>query len=241
MESGQLLQSFHGHAADVLCLDLAPSETGNTFVSGVRTSPALLLSPQLFITHRIRDVGSLNACVPRRAVIRRPMCGTCVRDSASSPLKPMSRTSTVCGRWKCKALLRVKMPQVLVGVALQPPITQSSSIFFNFFFFKVIIVFFQNYAPYFSSECRSELYLWFCGAEVPLMLREDQDLRQFSASLLKKEPLKLRLHIFFLVESTLPFLSVSVCCPVCLYQLLSERGCVCLRFRRRYGRTDIYS
>lgn len=35
MESGQLLQSFHGHAADVLCLDLAPSETGNTFVSGV--------------------------------------------------------------------------------------------------------------------------------------------------------------------------------------------------------------
>lgn len=36
VESGQLLQSFHGHAADVLCLDLAPSETGNTFVSGVR-------------------------------------------------------------------------------------------------------------------------------------------------------------------------------------------------------------
>lgn len=37
VESGQLLQSFHGHGADVLCLDLAPSETGNTFVSGVRT------------------------------------------------------------------------------------------------------------------------------------------------------------------------------------------------------------
>ncbi|XP_060043568.1 guanine nucleotide-binding protein subunit beta-5 isoform X3 [Erinaceus europaeus] len=35
VESGQLLQSFHGHGADVLCLDLAPSETGNTFVSGV--------------------------------------------------------------------------------------------------------------------------------------------------------------------------------------------------------------
>uniref|UniRef100_A0AAY5KN89 Guanine nucleotide binding protein (G protein), beta 5a n=1 Tax=Esox lucius TaxID=8010 RepID=A0AAY5KN89_ESOLU len=34
VESGQLLQSFHGHAADVLCLDLAPSETGNTFISG---------------------------------------------------------------------------------------------------------------------------------------------------------------------------------------------------------------
>uniref|UniRef100_A0A8C1VC88 Guanine nucleotide binding protein (G protein), beta 5b n=1 Tax=Cyprinus carpio TaxID=7962 RepID=A0A8C1VC88_CYPCA len=38
VESGQLLQSFHGHSADVLSLDLAPSETGNTFVSGVRSS-----------------------------------------------------------------------------------------------------------------------------------------------------------------------------------------------------------
>lgn len=38
VESGQMLQSFHGHAADVLCLDLAPSETGNTFVSGVRAA-----------------------------------------------------------------------------------------------------------------------------------------------------------------------------------------------------------
>ncbi|CAG5852957.1 unnamed protein product [Menidia menidia] len=34
VESGQLLQSFHGHTADILSLDLAPSETGNTFVSG---------------------------------------------------------------------------------------------------------------------------------------------------------------------------------------------------------------
>ncbi|KAK3570338.1 hypothetical protein QTP86_017280 [Hemibagrus guttatus] len=34
VESGQLLQSFHGHSADVLSLDLSPSETGNTFVSG---------------------------------------------------------------------------------------------------------------------------------------------------------------------------------------------------------------
>lgn len=34
VESGQLLQSFHGHSADVMSLDLAPSETGNTFVSG---------------------------------------------------------------------------------------------------------------------------------------------------------------------------------------------------------------
>lgn len=36
VESGQLLQSFHGHSADVMSIDLAPSETGNTFVSGVR-------------------------------------------------------------------------------------------------------------------------------------------------------------------------------------------------------------
>lgn len=36
VESGQLLQSFHGHTADILSIDLAPSETGNTFVSGVR-------------------------------------------------------------------------------------------------------------------------------------------------------------------------------------------------------------
>lgn len=62
---------------------------------------------------------SLTACAPRRAVIRRPMCGTCVRDSASSPLKPMSQTSTVCGKFKCKSLC-VKTPQVLASVALQP-------------------------------------------------------------------------------------------------------------------------
>lgn len=37
VESGQLLQNFHGHAGDVMALDLAPSETGNTFVSGVGT------------------------------------------------------------------------------------------------------------------------------------------------------------------------------------------------------------
>ncbi|KAG8256047.1 guanine nucleotide-binding protein subunit beta-5-like [Homalodisca vitripennis] len=34
VESGQLLQTFHGHASDVMAIDLAPSETGNTFVSG---------------------------------------------------------------------------------------------------------------------------------------------------------------------------------------------------------------
>lgn len=35
VESGQLLQSFHGHTGDVMSIDLAPNETGNTFVSGV--------------------------------------------------------------------------------------------------------------------------------------------------------------------------------------------------------------
>ncbi|XP_063973077.1 guanine nucleotide-binding protein subunit beta-5 isoform X1 [Diachasmimorpha longicaudata] len=34
VESGQLLQNFHGHSGDVMSIDLAPSETGNTFVSG---------------------------------------------------------------------------------------------------------------------------------------------------------------------------------------------------------------
>ncbi|XP_045777498.1 guanine nucleotide-binding protein subunit beta-5 [Maniola jurtina] len=34
VESGQLLQSFQAHAADVLALDLAPTDLGDTFVSG---------------------------------------------------------------------------------------------------------------------------------------------------------------------------------------------------------------
>ncbi|KAK6179230.1 guanine nucleotide-binding protein subunit beta-5 [Patella vulgata] len=34
VESGQLIQSFHGHAGDVMSIDLSPTETGNTFVSG---------------------------------------------------------------------------------------------------------------------------------------------------------------------------------------------------------------
>lgn len=35
VESGQLLQSFHGHTGDVMSIDLAPNESGNCFVSGV--------------------------------------------------------------------------------------------------------------------------------------------------------------------------------------------------------------
>lgn len=42
VESGQLLQSFYGHTADVMSIDLAPSETGNTFVSGGCDRTALI-------------------------------------------------------------------------------------------------------------------------------------------------------------------------------------------------------
>ena len=35
VESGQVLQSFHGHNADVMSIDLAPGPNPNTFVSGV--------------------------------------------------------------------------------------------------------------------------------------------------------------------------------------------------------------
>jgi guanine nucleotide-binding protein subunit beta-5 len=31
-----LLQSFHGHTADVMSIDLAPGPNPNSFVSGVR-------------------------------------------------------------------------------------------------------------------------------------------------------------------------------------------------------------
>ncbi|XP_064618687.1 guanine nucleotide-binding protein subunit beta-5-like [Lineus longissimus] len=34
VESGAMMQSFHGHTGDVMSLDLSPSEAGNTFVSG---------------------------------------------------------------------------------------------------------------------------------------------------------------------------------------------------------------
>jgi len=36
VESGQMLQSFHGHTGDIMSIDLSPSEIGNTFISGVR-------------------------------------------------------------------------------------------------------------------------------------------------------------------------------------------------------------
>lgn len=42
VESGQLLQSFTGHAADVMALDLAPSDMGDTFASAACDRAALL-------------------------------------------------------------------------------------------------------------------------------------------------------------------------------------------------------
>ena len=65
VESGQLLQSFQAHAADVMALDLAPSDMGDTFVSGgcdravlvwdMRTGQAV----QAFDTHD-SDVNSVR-------------------------------------------------------------------------------------------------------------------------------------------------------------------------------------
>ncbi|XP_013392946.1 guanine nucleotide-binding protein subunit beta-5 [Lingula anatina] len=34
VESGQMIQSFHGHMGDVMSVDISPSESGTTFVSG---------------------------------------------------------------------------------------------------------------------------------------------------------------------------------------------------------------
>ncbi|KAF3832391.1 hypothetical protein F7725_026056 [Dissostichus mawsoni] len=56
VESGQLLQSFHGHTADVLSLDLAPSETGNTFVSGYYPSGDAFASASDDATCRFFDL-----------------------------------------------------------------------------------------------------------------------------------------------------------------------------------------
>ena len=37
VESAEIIQSFHGHAGDVMSIDLSPAEAGSTFVSGVST------------------------------------------------------------------------------------------------------------------------------------------------------------------------------------------------------------
>ena len=38
VESGQMMQCFSGHIGDITSLDLSPSESGNTFVSGVNST-----------------------------------------------------------------------------------------------------------------------------------------------------------------------------------------------------------
>jgi len=35
VETGTMLQSFHGHLGDVMSVDISPTECYNTFVSGV--------------------------------------------------------------------------------------------------------------------------------------------------------------------------------------------------------------
>ncbi len=51
VESGQVLQSFHGHNADVMSLDLAPGPNPNTFVSGVSPVLAFILKLKYKNTH----------------------------------------------------------------------------------------------------------------------------------------------------------------------------------------------
>ncbi|CAF0913428.1 unnamed protein product [Brachionus calyciflorus] len=42
VETGQLMQTFNGHQADVMCLDISPSEAGNIFLSGSSDHVALV-------------------------------------------------------------------------------------------------------------------------------------------------------------------------------------------------------
>lgn len=42
VESGQMLQSFHGHTGDIMSIDLSPSEIGNTFISGVSNFTSII-------------------------------------------------------------------------------------------------------------------------------------------------------------------------------------------------------
>ncbi|RNA01031.1 guanine nucleotide-binding subunit beta-5 [Brachionus plicatilis] len=42
VETGQLMQTFQGHQADVMCLDISPSEAGNIFLSGSADHVALV-------------------------------------------------------------------------------------------------------------------------------------------------------------------------------------------------------
>lgn len=86
VESGQLLQSFHGHTGDVMSIDLAPNETGNTFVSGVSlitSTQCKEISNECFLFHA------------RRAAIKWLLFGICDLAPSCSHLKVISQTLTV--------------------------------------------------------------------------------------------------------------------------------------------------
>lgn len=104
VESGQLLQSFHGHTGDVMSIDLAPNETGNTFVSGVSIWTSLfclfLLSGTEFwwkVTHfeNFKNFIYFIYFLPSRAATKWHSFGICVRDRSFNLLKVISPTWTV--------------------------------------------------------------------------------------------------------------------------------------------------
>lgn len=76
VESGQLLQSFHGHTGDVMSIDLAPNETGNTFVSGVSINCIYSNPSQNCISLFQRN---LNSIYFYRVAIKWLSFGICVR------------------------------------------------------------------------------------------------------------------------------------------------------------------
>jgi guanine nucleotide-binding protein subunit beta-5 len=47
VEKSSLIQNFHGHAGDVMAIDISPSETGNTFVSAVSFTSFIVLMTDL--------------------------------------------------------------------------------------------------------------------------------------------------------------------------------------------------
>lgn len=53
VESGQMLQSFHGHTGDIMSIDLSPSEIGNTFISGVSYYSNLSICHNAYIIENI--------------------------------------------------------------------------------------------------------------------------------------------------------------------------------------------
>jgi len=66
VESSQLIQSFHGHAGDVMSIDLSPTETGNVFVSGVssgcKSQIKVFLYKQALYLHVMMSVYFVKMC-----------------------------------------------------------------------------------------------------------------------------------------------------------------------------------